>query len=371
MSFSLAVLVGVWVLILVLRRQQEPRRRPPPPPEPDGGPRRLALLGYWAEPGAPPDQSPGWPDPHDLVGEWQSKDRRAVVAYFERGTLLREFPGFSPCRFCGQQTGAREFTDGFWAWPEGLTHYVEAHGVRLPEAFLERVRAGPDRSAAPFLASLEPEQWVQGGFEAFSPIILKDPRPWITDQGAWLDWAAANTPARPREGAATLEEVRALCGRLSHSSWRAEVEEVHGRWRLEAIYGAWRAHWYLQRSPAGIVERRLLRLRPSDPLGLLTVEQANEIAVSCDGPWGQVRVVAGTADGWLVWSKRPADEWPTREQLETSLGNGMRFDQVGWTANGKYYPILLPDEPAWRWILTVEREEREAEAARQDREGSA
>jgi hypothetical protein len=32
--------------------------------------------------------------------------------------------------------GSSELTDGYWVWPEGLIHYVEVHGVSLPEDFL-------------------------------------------------------------------------------------------------------------------------------------------------------------------------------------------------------------------------------------------
>jgi hypothetical protein len=32
-------------------------------------------------------------------------------------------------------------TDGEWLWRDDLAHYVERHHVRLPEDFLESVRA--------------------------------------------------------------------------------------------------------------------------------------------------------------------------------------------------------------------------------------
>jgi len=35
--------------------------------------------------------------------------------------------------------GHREFTDGTWVWPEGLVHYVERHGLPLPEEFLRTI----------------------------------------------------------------------------------------------------------------------------------------------------------------------------------------------------------------------------------------
>jgi hypothetical protein len=38
----------------------------------------------------------------------------------------------------------------------------------------------------------------------------------VVDECTWLDWAAANTPARPADDALTLNEARELCRKLSH-----------------------------------------------------------------------------------------------------------------------------------------------------------
>jgi hypothetical protein len=35
---------------------------------------------------------------------------------------------------------AHILTDGVWAWPEDLAHYVSRYHVRLPSAFVEHVR---------------------------------------------------------------------------------------------------------------------------------------------------------------------------------------------------------------------------------------
>ena len=47
------------------------------------------------------------------------------------------------CRFeCGipdSKMGSLNFTDGVWAWPEGLSHYVDVHCVRLPSEFLNHL----------------------------------------------------------------------------------------------------------------------------------------------------------------------------------------------------------------------------------------
>ena len=60
------------------------------------------------------------------------------------GTFTRGMMGLSPCRICGQPNGASEFTDGTYAWPEGLAHYVEAHAVRLPGEFVQHVMSRSD-----------------------------------------------------------------------------------------------------------------------------------------------------------------------------------------------------------------------------------
>jgi hypothetical protein len=37
-----------------------------------------------------------------------------------------------------------ELTDRVFLWPEGLVHYVTAHNVRLPNGFVDHVRAFTD-----------------------------------------------------------------------------------------------------------------------------------------------------------------------------------------------------------------------------------
>jgi hypothetical protein len=101
----------------------------------------LHLVGYWRN-----DKHLEFPDPAESVDpDWDEADRDAVATYFLSGTFLRGFMGYSPCRICGEHNGASEYTDGLLVWPEGLSHYVEAHSVRPPEAViqyaLERMKA--------------------------------------------------------------------------------------------------------------------------------------------------------------------------------------------------------------------------------------
>lgn len=99
---------------------------------------RLEVLGWWFSPFAPSTL----PRPQALVGGLEPAARAAVVGYLRAGKTLVTFPEASFCRFdCGETAmGTKDLTDGRYVWPEGLAHYVERHGVRLPEAFVAHVQ---------------------------------------------------------------------------------------------------------------------------------------------------------------------------------------------------------------------------------------
>ena len=93
----------------------------------------LRLIGYWRS-----ETGPDWPDPKAFVDPtWGSDERDDVASYLHAGTIARLFMGWSYCRFCGEQNGDLEFSDGVYLWPEGLAHYVTDHQVRLPSEFVE------------------------------------------------------------------------------------------------------------------------------------------------------------------------------------------------------------------------------------------
>jgi hypothetical protein len=64
--------------------------------------------------------------------------------YVLGGTYTVAAMGRSKCRLCGKPNGSGEFTDGTYAWPEGLAHYVYDHSVRLPQEFMDHARARLD-----------------------------------------------------------------------------------------------------------------------------------------------------------------------------------------------------------------------------------
>jgi hypothetical protein len=97
-------------------------------------PRVVRLIGYWDGPTVPA----GLPDVCDFVSPGSDADaRRAVSAYLGSGTVFVATGGVSICRLCGIANGSAELTDGqHFVWPEGLAHYVQDHGVRLPDEIL-------------------------------------------------------------------------------------------------------------------------------------------------------------------------------------------------------------------------------------------
>jgi hypothetical protein len=104
-----------------------PRRRPATIP-----------VGFWCS-----RQEPDLPDPHDFVDDtWDASQREAVIAHLEAAAVRASYKGFSWCRICGRGNGSVDRTDGTFHWPDGLSHYLRAHGVRLPPSVVQRMLGG-------------------------------------------------------------------------------------------------------------------------------------------------------------------------------------------------------------------------------------
>jgi hypothetical protein len=147
---------------------------------------RLKAVGYWDDRFRkgisrwPFRASRGYrcyPSPMDLVdAAWNPDIRSALRSYLCSGHEFCSWLGYASCRFsCGipdDRMGCRDLSDGVWVWPEGLAHYVEAHAVILPEAFVEHARQ--NRFAVPGTVSLP-------SLRAGEPVF---------DRAAWSQWAA-------------------------------------------------------------------------------------------------------------------------------------------------------------------------------------
>lgn len=96
---------------------------------------KLIRIGYWQA-----ETTDAWPDVNAFIDtSWDADERERVVEHLRHGLLARPYMGFSTCRICGERNGSLELTDGTYLWPDGLAHYVETHGVRLPEEFVRHV----------------------------------------------------------------------------------------------------------------------------------------------------------------------------------------------------------------------------------------
>lgn len=109
------------------------------PDSPENRPQQVRLLGFWVKPGFE-----HLPNPADLADpRWPQPESRRVADYLDRGQIAAVYDGESPCRLCPSPNGSRERTDGTYLWPEGLSHYVLEHGVRLPAEFLRHAGGWP------------------------------------------------------------------------------------------------------------------------------------------------------------------------------------------------------------------------------------
>ena len=198
--------------------------------------KKRLMLGFWHV-----DPTDGYAHPQPLVDHaWESARRDQIVQYLRSGFEYAYSLGFSYCRFgCTTDflertsdpstgtylkmedsfmtmvdgvkktvvqdvsgyyltrpgpllNGCTELCDDVWCWPEGLAHYVETHGIRLPVEF---VTHAAERGFAP-------AQAVKGQF--------------TRDHEFWRTWCAVNAPF-------TYEPQCMACTRSHHGLNDEEV----------------------------------------------------------------------------------------------------------------------------------------------------
>lgn len=109
----------------------------------------LEPVGYWlskkperpawdARPIEPHPEGLLWPG--DLIDlSWDVGERAKVVEFLKAGECFMAFCGYSPCRLCDNEfNGTKELIcpKKLFVWPEGYAHYVEVHGVKPSQAFI-------------------------------------------------------------------------------------------------------------------------------------------------------------------------------------------------------------------------------------------
>ena len=176
-------------------------------------PDRLKPVGLWvARQSLDTSACVGWIHPRHLkTPGWRPHQRQAILAYLSSGAQWAGYRGRSTCRFddCTEtDLGSTDQTDGVWVWPEGLAHYVEAHDVRLPDAFTQTM--------------------IDHGFEV--PGDAKERRKEALDGEPWLRWSARQVPDPAPQEAATIEQARQLAEELSAPACQVSITEVGARW---------------------------------------------------------------------------------------------------------------------------------------------
>ncbi len=124
----------------------------------------LKLIGYWITSLTDENYLP----PQEFVCDEGSPVREVVADYLDSGTVVAAYRGLSWCRFrCGDRChsmGSCELSDGQWIWPEGLSHYVRDHNIRLPEEFITAAFAGRPANRVPVVwedASIDVSFWTE------------------------------------------------------------------------------------------------------------------------------------------------------------------------------------------------------------------
>lgn len=102
----------------------------------------LKMIGYWQEPG----EIGELPHPRSFIDStWEVDLRKKIVDYLRSGIKFRGSWGYSKCRFDDGrpdvEMGSMELTDGVYAWPEGLSVYVERYNIILPQDFVNHMKA--------------------------------------------------------------------------------------------------------------------------------------------------------------------------------------------------------------------------------------
>ena len=98
----------------------------------------MKSIGFW-HPGAD-DQGVPYPQVETAVDlAWDLGERARIVEYLKFGKKHEQWRGSSACRVCGITNGSKDLTDDTYVWPEGYAHYVEVHGVKPPQDFLDHV----------------------------------------------------------------------------------------------------------------------------------------------------------------------------------------------------------------------------------------
>ncbi len=99
----------------------------------------LRSVGFWTT-----EEHPLLPDPtYHIDHRWDMGERIKVIRYLRDAPKANAKTSEIRCRLkCSSSLGFgfQTLTDGDFIWPESFAHYVETHGVKPPEDFLQHIR---------------------------------------------------------------------------------------------------------------------------------------------------------------------------------------------------------------------------------------
>jgi hypothetical protein len=77
----------------------------------------------------------------ELIGKSREGDQDKILNYFNHGIIWSATASLKRCEFCDAIAGPITYLiDGAWLWPKFIHHYIEVHGLQLPQAFLLHIR---------------------------------------------------------------------------------------------------------------------------------------------------------------------------------------------------------------------------------------
>jgi hypothetical protein len=110
--------------------------------------RGMRAIGYWCN-----NHHADLPDPRNYIDlGWDQTERDAVIQHLKNGKPTAFWRGWSNCRICGKNNGSYCLSDGTYIWPGGFAHYLEDHGVKPPDEFIQHILPKPRREDAMTIA---------------------------------------------------------------------------------------------------------------------------------------------------------------------------------------------------------------------------
>lgn len=96
------------------------------------------FFGAWREDDI--SDAPSFRDAVDAT--WQPVDYEAILHYLETAVTVSAIPTVDVCEFCNCKLGLYGWqSDGTWVWRTSLSHQVRSHQIRLPDTFVDHIRA--------------------------------------------------------------------------------------------------------------------------------------------------------------------------------------------------------------------------------------